>query len=136
MNALTGTEIEGSNTSANRSRPLPLLVVHSGKTTTGLLDAFLMLSSDLDPSNGSPFVDGVCPSDERIFHSDTWWKPVIGIRCMEPDLLIVMAAEPVPVRRPGTVGVVSVWTGWGVGATGSMNIGSKLWSMLVKSPKI
>lgn len=71
LNALTGTEIEGSNTSANRSRPLPLLVVHSGKTTSGLLDAFLMVSSDFAPSNGSPFVDGVCPSEERTFHSDT-----------------------------------------------------------------
>lgn len=98
LNVLTGADIEGSNTLAKRRRPLPLLEVHSGNTTTGLFDAFLILSSDFAPPNGSPFVDGVCPSDERTFQSDTSWKPVMGMRCMAPGLLMAIAAEPVPVR--------------------------------------
>ena len=110
LNSFTGTGMEGSKTSANRSRPRPLLVVHSGKTTTGLLAEVRMLSSDFDPSKDSPLVDGVCPREESTFQRETWWKPVIGMRCIAPSLLIAIAAEPVPVCLPVEV-FASVCTG-------------------------
>jgi hypothetical protein len=100
---LTGIGVAGSKTSAKRSSPRPLLVVHSGNTTTGLSTFLLISSKETAPSDGSPYVEGVCPNEQSIFHNDTLWKPVIGVRCIVPFLLRLIAADPVPVRRPGVL---------------------------------
>ena len=45
---------------------------------------------------------GRCPVDEIMESSPTRRKPVMGTRCLGALLAgVAMAAEPVPVRRPG-----------------------------------
>jgi len=44
LNSFTGRD--SWKKSANRNKPLPLLVVHSGKTTIGLLDVLRISSSE------------------------------------------------------------------------------------------
>jgi hypothetical protein len=96
--------------------------VHSGKTTTGLSDVLIIVSSGIAPLSGNPFVEGVVPNEERILNNETRWNPAIAVRCIVLDLLI--AAEPVPVLLPG----VDLFSASAVGAeaTGRTKIGSKL----------
>ena len=130
-NLRTGT-VTPANTSAKRSSPRPLLVVHSGKTTSGR-SARARSASKL--SYTPPLVElyspGTYPVAERIPSRDTRRKPRtfargVGLRVDGEDI----AAEPVPVRRPGVTlsGVedrpeVDRSTG---AHTGRMNIGSYL----------
>lgn len=103
MNTLkpeTGT-LTPLNTSANLSIPRPLLVVHSGKTTTGPF-ARLRISSNvcgallrLAEAIGSR---PVCCS---IARNDASRNPTIAVRALGVFAGDEIAAEPVPVRRPG-----------------------------------
>ena len=64
------------NTSAKRRSPLPLLVVHSGRTTIGRSAVLRMSSSGRPlPGCGRTF-----PVDRTISRSDAVRKPVIGAR--------------------------------------------------------
>lgn len=98
--SLTG-KLSRGNTSANLSRPLPLLVVHSGKMTTGL-SAFLRSSSNELNCTLSVLDGAIHPVVWSMAISETWRYPRmlergVGVR-VEGDEI---AAEPVPVRRPG-----------------------------------
>lgn len=131
LNFWTGTSIP-EKTSAKRRRPLPLLVVHSGKTTTGR-SALPRMFSNVVYSGMSAGEAGVAPVDAMRVRSETGLKPRIlergvGMR-VEGDEI---AAEPVPVRRPGVLVtgaeprefVGSVLAG---SQTGNTNIGLNLW---------
>lgn len=72
------TGIFSWNTSAKRSKPLPLLVVHSGKTTTGL-EALRRISSSGSAAEVNQY-GGAFPVCEIIDNRETCRNPVIGIR--------------------------------------------------------
>lgn len=97
LNPLTGTAM--LNTLANRSSPLPLLVVHSGNTTIGRLAVFLI--SSIDEAGADPDVVGTCPVKLIIWSRETCLNPTIGIRVDGVRAACWMFAEPVPVLRPG-----------------------------------
>lgn len=63
-NFLTGT-LRCAKTSANRSIPRPLLVVHSGKTTSGL-SAFIRMSSRLLQPDSWSELGGTLPVKRNI----------------------------------------------------------------------
>jgi hypothetical protein len=86
------------NTCANLNTPLPLLVVHSGKTTIGPFDVDLTSSNDLT----CPVCEdvGIFPTYVIICRRDTEENPVIDIR-LARDCFDEICAEPVPVLRPG-----------------------------------
>lgn len=74
---LTGREV-CLNSSANRNKPRPLLVVHSGKTTTGLPDVFRISSSVRVVL--APITDvygGTLPVSLSKVNKDTGVKPII-----------------------------------------------------------
>lgn len=128
LNALTG--IDGSsNTSAKRKRARPLLVVHSGNTTIGPVASLRMLFRGL-ASPARPLNGGTCPVMQSISRSDTVWKPWIGTRAAgERVAEDEMAAEPVPVRRPGALAldVLMRERYWSIGAGfGRTNTGLNL----------
>jgi len=64
--------------SANRNKPLPLLVVHSGKTTTGRSDV-LRISSNERGLAPAVVGEGTLPVSLRMVNNETSLKPVIGI---------------------------------------------------------
>ena len=99
LNLRTGTLIP-ENTSAKRSIPRPLLLVHSGKTTSGL-SAFARIASKLENSAPCANSPGTWPVADSIDSNDAERNPNtlargVGVRVDEET-----AAEPVPVRRPG-----------------------------------
>ena len=122
-------------TSANRSKPRPLLVVHSGNTTTGPCARFLTCSKLSYFSLSLEVWVGILPVWVIMDQSETVLKPStfawgVGCRFFEANVAeFEIAAEPVPVRRPGvwTIGVEEVlessWTGSVIGRT---NVGSNL----------
>jgi len=88
-------------TAANLSRPRPLLVVHSGKTTIGRSALRLMSSSD-DTVLAVGKKGGASPVAWSIDNRETGLKPrmrerAVGARTGGEEI----AADPVPVRRPG-----------------------------------
>lgn len=122
-------------TLANRSKPRPLLVVHSGNTTTGPCTRFLTCSKLSYFSLSSEIWVGILPVYVIMDQSETTLKPStftrgVGRRFFEANVAeFEIAAEPVPVLRPGvwTVGAEEVsgssWTGSVIGKT---NVGSNL----------
>lgn len=76
LNPLTGTAM--LKTLANRSRPLPLLVVHSGNNTIGRLAVFLR--SSIENAGAELDVVGTCPVKLIILSKETCLNPMIGIR--------------------------------------------------------
>lgn len=89
------------NTLAKRSSPRPLLLVHSGNTTTGR-EAVRLISSRVpftEPESVIP-KGGTLPEKVIILNKETTWNLCIGIRgtVVDGDCML---AEPVPVRRPG-----------------------------------
>jgi hypothetical protein len=126
LNPFTGTG-QYLKSSANLRRPRPLLVVHSGKTTTGRF-AELRISSrlkylPLDASRAVP------PVYMIICRRDTLRKPAIFTRRARGLVGCEIAAEPVPVLRP--VARVSRCVSCcctGSLLTGRTNMGSKLGS--------
>jgi len=132
----TGIFLSCLKTSANRSKPRPLLVVHSGNTTTGPFALFLTSSKLSCFSLSLEVWVGILPAWVIMDQSETTLKPRIfacGIGCRFLDANVAefeIAAEPVPVLRPGfwTVGVEvevseSSWTG---SVIGRANVGSNL----------
>ncbi len=98
---MTGTFMP-RKTSANLSKARPLLVVHSGNTTTGLSALLLISSSVSGFADVKPAMSGRCPAEEIMESKLTRLKPTMGTRCV--GFLAAgdeIAAEPVPVRRPG-----------------------------------
>lgn len=119
-------------TSAKRKIPLPLLVVHSGNTTSGWVALPLMLSNERrgDP-NGEALNGGTWPVKRSMEKRDTSRNPVIGMRAATTLLGDCILADPVPVRRPGVwvIGVDALDEKGGDGTasqTGSTKIGLKL----------
>lgn len=89
------------NTFAYLNKPRPLLVVHSGKTTTGR-SALLRMSSKALYDTPSCALRGTVPVADNMPRRETWRKPktlerAAGARAEGEEI----AAEPVPVRRPG-----------------------------------
>ena len=132
----TGIFFSCLRTSANRSRPRPLLVVHSGNTTTGPCARFLTSSKLSYFSLSFEVWVGILPVWAIMDQSDTTLKPRtfaggVGFRFLEANVAeFEIAAEPVPVRRPGVLAVgvggafmESSWTGSVIGRT---NTGSNL----------
>jgi hypothetical protein len=103
LNFLTGI-LSPRKSSAKRSIPRPLLVVHSGKTTMGRSALWRISPRLLGFSAVRPY-GGTCPVRCKIANSDTWRKPRIGFRSLKALLDVDILAEPVPVRRPGVVAV-------------------------------
>jgi len=102
-----GTEIP-LNTFPNRKSPRPLLVVHSGKTTIGrpAFRAFTRTSSnDFAESELLSFPKGgALPVNEIISRREDSMKPLICARSVGARAAgVEIAAEPVPVLRPGVV---------------------------------
>jgi len=131
----TGVSLSSLKTSANRSKPRPLLVVHSGNTTTGPCARFLTCSKLSCFSLSLEVGVGILPVWVIMDQSETTLKPStfawgIGFRFLDANVAeFEIAAEPVPVLRPGvlTGGVEEVsessWTGSVIGRT---NVGSNL----------
>jgi hypothetical protein len=128
---LTGIFFSCSKTSANLSSPRPLLVVHSGNTTTGRSELRLISSSEAGGvSDGKK--GGTDPVARNIVSIETDRNPRIRERIVA--ILAAgeeIAAEPVPVRRPGVlvIGVEDLESGsgsWTGSQIGSTNIGSNL----------
>lgn len=119
------------NTSAKRNIPLPLLVVHSGNTTSGREALPLMLSNERngDP-DGEASNGGAWPVKRSIEKRDTSRNPVTGMWAVATLPGDCMLADPVPVRRPGVwvIGVDALdERGDGTASqTGSTKIGLKL----------
>lgn len=119
------------NTSANLSSARPLLVVHSGKTTTGALDVLRISSSVSGLADVAPETSGRCAVDASMRRRPTRRKPRIGVRCVGVRAVgDEIAADPVPVRRPGVRESGVNFSGGGgmsrVSTTGRMNMGLKL----------
>lgn len=102
LNFRTGTSMP-VKISGNLSNPLPLLVVHSGKTTTGR-SALMRIASRLENSafSSSTYSPGTWPVAASMESRETRRKPRtfargVGVREEEDEI----AAEPVPVLRPG-----------------------------------
>jgi len=124
------------NTLAKRRSPRPLLVVHSGNTTTGR-PADLRIS--LSGRTPEPFVKygGRRPVRHIICRRETWRNPLIGIdgtaECFWGDWIL---AEPVPVTLPGLFVMGAEWlilfsnSGRNSG-TGSTNTGLQLWKSYI-----
>jgi len=112
----TGISLSCLKTFANRSNPRPLLVVHSGNTTMGLCARFLTSSKLSYFSLSLEVWVGILPVWRIIDQSETTLKPSIfawgvGCRFLEANVAeFDIAAEPVPVLRPGVlvVGVEEV----------------------------
>lgn len=85
-------------TSAKRNKPRPLLVVHSGNTTTGRL-AFRRISSKLQTFPAA--LVGTWPVTASIVPRDTCRNPVMGIFGLDARFGDEILADPVPVLRPG-----------------------------------
>lgn len=112
------------NTSAKRSKPRPLLVVHSGNTTTGRAERDRM-SSRVDVTGS-----GVVTRPVKLImdRRETSLNPVMGVCAVDALGWTWMFAEPVPVRRPGVcvmgvegrelLGVSGTVTGIGMTKTG------------------
>lgn len=120
----TGTLSLANTPLENLSSPLPLLVVHSGKTTTALplaFASFRICSSVRAPVVGRPYEAGVYPVRTIKRSRGTVWNPESGVGGTES---VLRAADPVPVCLP----VVGASAGAleGLGATGRTKIGSKL----------
>ena len=116
-----------------------MLVVHSGKTTIGLLALLRIVSRELYVVC-SDVVDGVVPVADMIDSRDTSLKPRtlergVGVRAEGEEI----AAEPVPVRRPG-VTVIGLelrdvaFSVVGGSHTGRTKIGSNLVHIQHNSP--
>jgi hypothetical protein len=124
----TGTLTPGS-TSAKRSMPRPLLVVHSGNTTTGRSAPRTICSSG-SAGPGPTANGGTRPAARSIVQREARRKPLsaileLGARVAGEE----MAAEPVPVLRPGVLvtGAEVTAASWGRDTgSGSTKIGSKL----------
>lgn len=86
--------------SANRSKPRPLLVVHSGKIATGR-SAFVRMASRDRTCSDTAVVRGTRPDEATMAKSETCRKPLIGIRGAATRFGDAIFAEPVPVLRPG-----------------------------------
>lgn len=89
---------------ANRSKPRPLLVVHSGNRTSGrpTCFAFWRISSkvDIEESELASFPKGgTCPQVIIMLSNETSLKPEISAR--RASVLLDIAADPVPVFLPG-----------------------------------
>jgi hypothetical protein len=98
--SLIGTVDSCWKTAANLSKPRPLLVVHSGKTTSGRSTVRLMSSRDSAFAVGRK--GGTEPVACIIESREMGLKPrirerAVGVRMDGEEI----AAEPVPVRRPG-----------------------------------
>lgn len=128
---ITGS-LTSPNTSANRSSARPLLVVHSGNTTTGLSALLRMPSSVSASCVAADSATGSRPVAASMESSETRRKPTMGMRVEGARVDgEEMAAEPVPVRRPGVremgeevcVGAAGMSS---VSQTGRTNIGLKL----------
>ena len=120
----TGTRAPPNTPVANRSTPRPLLVVHSGRTTTARPAAFASLriaSRARAAAVGTPYEAGVHPVRASKRGRGTGWNPASGVGGTES---VLSAAEPVPVWRP--VGAAGAGAAEGRGATGRTKIGSKL----------
>lgn len=115
---------DGPKAEKNFSIALPLLVVHSGNMTKGLV-ALVRNMSNVWTLNPVPAYGGQFPVKYNILRSETRSYPLIGI--LLDGARVVTAAEPVPVRRPG-VTIVSFRTGLSGSSegTGSKKIGSNL----------
>ena len=105
--SLTGTCIP-LKTLANRNRPLPLLVVPSGNISNGLpllLALFCKLSRVIIDSSGrSSTVNGASPVHLINWKSEISLKPTMSTRGVSLLEGTEIAAEPVPVLRPGRTG--------------------------------
>ena len=135
LRPFTGVSFSCVKTFANRSKPRPLLVVHSGNTTTGPCARFLTSSKLSYFSLSLEVWRGFLPVWVIMFQSETTLNPRtfargVGFRFLEANVAeFEIAAEPVPVRRPGVWVVVvegtseSSWTG---SVTGRTNVGSNL----------
>ena len=100
---ITGT-FTPRKTSAKRSSARPLLVVHSGNTTTGRSAQRRTSSSVSGGADVEPAMSGRCPVERIMESRPTRRKPTMGTRCVglrAEEAEGEMAAEPVPVRRPG-----------------------------------
>lgn len=118
----TGTTTFSPKTSANLSKARPLLVVHSGNTTTGPLADCLISSSDL---GSTPLSEGVPPIVRIISHRVAVRKPRMLVRGRAEG--VEMFAEPVPVLRPGAdVGDVRRVAGSISSGMGRTNVGLNL----------
>ena len=100
-NSFTG-RLRGGNTFENLRRPRPLLVVHSGNITTGL-SALLLMSSSGRYCTSPWRVAGIVPVEASILSRDTSRNPSTSERGTADRAGVEMAAEPVPVRRPGVL---------------------------------
>ena len=103
MYFITGT-FTPRKTSAKRSSARPLLVVHSGNTTTGRSALRRTSSSVSGRADVEPAMSGRCPVESIMESRPTRRKPTMGTRCVglrAEEAEGEMAAEPVPVRRPG-----------------------------------
>ena len=124
------------NTLAKRKSPLPLLLVHSGKTTSGF-DALCRISSRDNTSLGIDLSKGgTKPVIQINLKKDTCRNPRMGMR---GGVLVVgwCLTELKPERRPGvrTIGV-ACWGSWtgdsgidsGIGITKiGLNLGHHKW---------
>jgi hypothetical protein len=86
----------------NRSIPRPLLVVHSGNTTTGLSALFLISSrlTKSDPAARAPY-GGAWPVRRIADSRETRLNPRIGTIALAALFRDDIFADPVPARLPG-----------------------------------
>ena len=133
LNSRTG--ISGGlapNTGANLNNARPLLVVHSGNTTTGPRALFRISSREriaLEEEGSTPN-GGAHPVTDSILKSDTSQNPMIGLRECGVDIVgSETFADPVPVPLPvdRSGGLVeSLCTRAGGFTTGRTNVGLNL----------
>jgi hypothetical protein len=118
-----------SNTSANRSKPRPLLVVHSGKTTMGLSEWRHMSSKLSGPALLSTKYGGTRPVEFTMLSNDTGENPRIEFRVFRALFGEETSVGSVRMRRPGLRAIGDGLGGCDDGApshTGRTNTGLKL----------